>query len=396
MNNNRKCNSLTHESAYIKTRVSRNRARVQFVGVIYLLSTLLIALAACFPLFDLEMQEGAPVGLSVFWKVLMPSNWKNLGGWVGKLSFINAGLYAVMIFVVLVCALIALAKISWLFKTKVSKTYGLNRNVYAMEDLGKLFSFTYALVLSVYFVMSVLCGESYINNLMFLIIGIGLVVHLICGLIGGNASYFNIEDGRITEDARNVGRAPAFLRNVLQLVSVFVMMYYFQKVSTLHTVIGPLMESGAASKYVVGQPLTYVSIFFQFVACACLVPLLFHATSTTEYNIDGALGAGMKTFKIFIVVMFLAMGAVVAGQYLFGQMTFELVDGVVVNEAVQALNVDAIILAVIAFAMCMVELIMRNMPYYDNNSNVRGEKRGQRNECVSSNSPAVVVHIYNN
>ena len=178
------------------------------------------------------------------------------------------------------------------------------------------------------------------------------------------------------------------------------MMYYFQKISTLHTVFPSLLETGAISKYIIGQYLSYGSIFFQVVACACLIPLLFHATATTEYNIDGALGMGMKTFKIFIVLTLLTMGAVVGCQYLFGQMIFEVVDGATVNEVVKTLNIDAIIMAGVAFVMSIVELIMRNMPghgkYYGENGNVRTEKRGQRNECVSTNNPAVVVHIYNN
>ena len=146
----------------------------------------------------------------------MPSNWKNLASWEGKLNFLNAALYGAMFFVVAICLVLALGKISWLCKRKVSKTYGLNRNVYAMEDLGKLFSFSYALVLSVYFVMSVLCGTCYVNRLMYLLIVFGLFVHLLCGVVGGKASYFNVDEGRIVEDARTIGRAPAFFRNTFR------------------------------------------------------------------------------------------------------------------------------------------------------------------------------------
>ena len=388
----RKNTVLTHEGAVLKSRVTKTRFRARFVGIIYTIAIVVLALAACLPFFDLGKQPNAPVGLTAFSKVFAPATWKTLG----LRSITNAVLYGVLLLVLFINVLRAMSKMSWLFKQKVSKTYGLNRNVYAMEDLGKIFSGSYAMILVTYFLMTIVGGAAYFNALMYIVIGFGLFVHLFAGFIGGKASYFKMEGCRIVEDARDVSRFPALFRNVLQLIAVFAMMVYFEKVSVLDTFARPLLlEKGGIQNYVAGQPLAYLSIVLQALCVVCFIPLIFHATGTTEYNIDGAYGSGMKTFRVFAFLVFLAMGAAVASQYVIGQATLAVVDGAKVVEVVKALDMDVLYIAGIALVMFIVEIIMRNMPGYKDDS----KENNCNCNCSSSNNsnnPAVVLHIYNN
>jgi predicted RNA-binding Zn-ribbon protein involved in translation (DUF1610 family) len=256
----------------------------------------------------------------------------------------------------------ALGKLGWLFKKKASKTYGFNRNVYAMEDLGNIFSGSYAVILTVYFLIAVLCGAAYPQMLLYIVLGGGAFIHLFAGFIGGKASYFDIEDGEITEDKRVVGRFPAFFRNVLQIAAVGAMMYYFMKTQVVGAVLRPLLEKGGWEKYVLAEPLTFIPVALQLLTVICLLPLIKHATATTEYNIDGANGPGMKTFRVFSFFTFLAAAGTVACRYLLGEITFTVANGVTSFEVVKYLDKASIIIAVVALVMFIIELIMRKAP----------------------------------
>lgn len=361
MKGNRKKTVLTHQGAELKTRVARNRCRAQFVGIIYFIAIVLLAAIACLPLFDLGKQEYAPVGLSAVASALTPEALKAVNTWAGLVPVVNAALYIAMFAGVLLNVVRAAFKLKWLCKKKVSKTYGFNRNVYAMEDLGKIFSGSYAVMLIAYFLMAMLSGKAYPNLLMYLTFIGCAFIHLFAGFIGGKASYFNIEEGQITEDARVVGRFSALFRNVLQLVVVFSLMDYFQRTNLVH-VAARLLEVDGINKYFASQPLGCVPAVMQYVGILCLIPLIKHATATTEFNIDGAYGAGMKTFRVFCFFLCGAIGLAIVGEYFIGGIVFSVVDGATIAKVVRYGNWGALNMFVVVFVMFIIEVLMRNMP----------------------------------
>ena len=389
MTGNRKNRALTHQGAELKTRVARTRSRAQFVGIIYFISIILLATTAFLPFFDVEKQQHAPVGVLAALKVFEPANLQALKTWAGMLTFINALLYLTMLLVVVINVVRASAKLGWLFKKKVSKTYGFNRNVYAMDDLGKIFSSSYSVMLIKYFLTAMLCGVVYPNLLMYLVFICGALVHVFAGVVGGKASYFNVEEGQITEDARVVGRFSAFFRNVLQLALVFFLMDYFQRINVVHTIIGRVLEVNAIQNYIVGQPLAYIPAVMQVLGVICLIPLIKHATGTTEYNIDGAYGAGMKTFRVFCFLLCGAIGFAILGEYYIGGAVFTSVDGVTLVNVVRHGNWDALNMFVVTFAMFIVEVLMRNMPGHK-----KAKSRKSRDDDDEESKPAVVLYVY--
>lgn len=396
MKRNRKKTTLTQRGAYLKTRIAGNRRRAEFVGIVYLLSIIALAAVSCLWLFDLSKQPNAPLGVTKFWREFMPKNLKAVKSWTDLLGIVNASIYALMLLGCVINVIRGLGKLCWLFKKKASKTYAFNRNVYAMEDLGNIFSGSYAVILTAYFMIAVLCGEAHPNLLMYITLGGGLVIHLFAGFVGGKVRYYDIVDNEIVEDVRHVGRGTAFLRNVLQLVAVFAMLYFFQKVSVLHTFIGPLLEKGGIKNYVSGKVLGYVGIALQLVTFICLLPLIKHATATTEYNLDGAKGAGMKTFRVFAFFVFLASAAMVACKYFIGEASVKLtmVDGAnwTSVEIVKGLNINAIILGSIALVMFIIEVIMRNMPGFKKNTPKDKEVETDYNYSNESGRPAPAPH----
>lgn len=391
MTGNRTKKVLTTQGAELKNRVARTRSRAQFAGIVYFVSIIVLAIAACLPLFDLSKQQNAPIGVFEAVKMFKPATLQTLNSWTGMLTFVNALLYMVMLLVVLINVIRASTKLCWLCKRKASKTYGFNRNVYAMSDLGKIFSGSYAMLLITYFLIAMLNGAAYPNLLMYIVFVGGAFVHVFAGVIGGKASYFNIEEGQIKEDARIVGMFAAFFRNLLQLALVFFLMDQFQKINVVYTIIGPLLEVGAIQNYVVGQPLAYIPAVMQLLGVVCMIPLIKHATATTEYNIDGAYGAGMKTFRIFCFLLCGVIGLAIVGEYYFGGIVFSSVDGVTLVNVVRYGNWTALNMFVVTFVMFIIEILMRNMPGHK-----KAKAKAKKCRCNDDDEdkPAVVLYVY--
>ena len=225
------------KGVYLKNRIARTRSRAKFVGIIYLLATIAFAALGCLPLL---VNDLAPVGVMEFWKVFLPENFK-LDTIEAILRVVNAVVYALVLLGLVVNVFKALSKLNWLFKRKASRTYGFNRNVYAMEDLGKIFSGSFALLIVGYFLMALISGGHEINMFMLIMLGAGLFIHIVFGWIGGKASQFSSDDGEIVEQKREVGRFVPFIRNLFQIAATFFMMYVFLQINTIHSCIGPLL-----------------------------------------------------------------------------------------------------------------------------------------------------------
>ncbi len=380
MSKSRNTTSLSQKAVYLKSRIARNRRRAEFAGVIYLLATLALAVAAFLPML---VQELAPVGVFEFYKVFMPKNIKNLKTAADIVRFVNGSLYALMLLGVVINALRALCKIGWLYKKRASRTYGFNRNVYAMEDLGRIFSGSYIVIMISYFLIALICGEAKVNYLMLIVLGGGLLIHLFAGFIGGKAAYFDIANGEIIEQRRLVGRFAPLFRNVLQLAAVFGAMFFFLQVCTLHTVIAPLLEKNAIENYVADQPLAYISLALQVLTAIWLIVLAKHATGITEWNINGPEGAGMKVFRVFSFLTFLTAAATVVCRYLFGEVLFNTVGGTTVKVQ-NYFDLGSIIVAAIFLLMFVIEVVMRNRPAVP-------EKDEGRNIEIMSERPTVAA-----
>ncbi len=351
----RKTSALTSRGLYLRKRIARNRSRAKWVGFLYLLA--IIALAAVVCVFPLIKHELASLKVMEFWKVFKPANLKGF-----KLSNTDLlyklavnGLYALMLLGLVINVLRALGKLGWLFKKSANKTYGFNRNVYAMEDLGKIFSGSFTIIVVTYFLIAVMCkdygGATYqIDKIKLLaVLGGGVVLHILCGIWGASTRYYDFEDGEIIEQTRVVGRFAPFFRNLLQTACVFALMYFYLDVTTLNVTIPELLSKSGFKSFIKDLP-KVIELAAQIVVLLCLFVLATHAFATTEYNFDGVHGAGMKNFRVFSFFVFLVAGGAAAYKYLM------------VKPAV--LDKGMLIIAGIAFVMFVIELIMRKMPRF--------------------------------
>ncbi|MBO5412127.1 MAG: hypothetical protein J6A38_03520 [Clostridia bacterium] len=366
------------QSVYLKKRIAKTRSRAKLVGLLYLFATMALAAAACLPLLDIGTLS--QLQATKFYKVFKGIKLEHLKTARGVYVYVPYVLYGLLLFVLAINVLKALSKLNWLFKKKASKTYGFNRNVYAMEDLSRIFSGSFAVIILMNFVICVLAGLpvkslefANVKWLVFVIAG-GLAVHFLCGLWGGKASLFVVHEGvGIVEQKRDCGRFAPFIRNLLQVGASFAMLYFFLRGTTLAGCIDALMEKSAIKEYVLHKDtmLYFIASAVQVLMIVWLMVLVKHATASTEYGIEGRHADGMMNFRVFSFFTFLSVIGVLACRYLFGEANFffgvwspleKLSSSEKWFELLKETSLDFLIIGAIAFGMFIIELIMHGAP----------------------------------
>ena len=343
------------EVYFLKKRVSRTRTKAIWVGFFYLLGT--IALAALAVLPTLNIDYISILGEKPVWADL------KLGL---NVDTISRALYIIMLVILLVNVFVSIAKIDWLYKKKASNTYGFNLNVYAMQEMGQIFSASFSVILIGNVLIALLNGnygsaellsfegfKDLFNESQFLpavphvalIIGAGVVLHFVLGVWGAKISLFSVEDGSgVVENKRQMGRFAPFIRNLLQVIVSLVIPTMLLQVNSIDVFVKNALN---------GTIVVDIPAILQIVIFIIWAVLIVHATNITEYNLDGAEGNGMKNFKVFIALMLVAAGALYAMAYPESLFKFEDVDATKV-----------LIIAGLSLVMFIIEILMRNAPAF--------------------------------
>ena len=253
---------------------------------------------------------------------------------------------------------------SWLLNKKESKAYGFNRSVYAMHDLGNAFSDCFFAIIGFHFLICLLCGKVSFKPLLFITLFVGVGVHFLCGHHGGKASYFEVnEDGKAVEHKRLFDRLAPFVRNLLQIIATFLMMYFFVEVCNVGACIRPFYNNHGFKEYLVDGILAYASLLLQTLTAISLMVLIRHSVGIAEYDIDGPNASGMKNYRVFVFFVMLTTGATFVCRAVFGEAVFVQKNGETFVSILQWQDWDSLIITAIAFSMFVVEIIMRNMPF---------------------------------
>ena len=333
--------------AALRKRITKVQGKAKFVGVLYLLATIAFLAFACLPVFTLDGTQEGWLYVLTFWKpfeVLQDLTALNAKT---ALAMMVSGTYILMVLVALINVFRAFSKLGWLFKKKPSKQNGHNRNAYAMEDLGKIFSSTFFTVVFFNFGLYVVLHRTAISfNIpnIICIAAVGLIIHFVCGHIGGNVSLFVADGDTLTEEKRECGRVAPIIRNVLQIAAVVAIGYMV----VLTCNVGGWAEKILAYSVeeIFAQPIGLIACGLLGFALFSYTVLLKHATNITEFDSEGTEASGMKNFRVFTFFIFLmAIGAFVVKYVFF-----------------QEWNTELLIMAGIAFVSFIIEIIMRNMP----------------------------------
>ncbi|MBQ8343208.1 MAG: hypothetical protein IJY21_03775 [Clostridia bacterium] len=352
----------TQQNATLKNRIVKTRGRAKWVGVVYLAASFFVLIAAC---FSMMKSDYVKVGLATVWREFTLSSFKSMSTAVNILPFLLALLYIGMLILLLVMFIRAMWGIGGLFKRKANRKYGFNLNVNAMQGMGKVFSDMFAVVLGVYFVIFALSGSGKPTVFFYVFVLLCLTVHFLCGIRGGKASYFDVdENGQMVERRRLVGRIAPFCRNFVQIVGVFAMMYLFLRTSRIHECIEAMLKKDVWVNHFLKNVVSFASVLLQFVTGISLLVLLKHATGTAEFDMEGTRASGMKNYRVFAFFIFLASGATFFYRELFGEVALrysELEERTFITIS-RWTDQTSLLLAGLGLAMFIFEIIMRNYP----------------------------------
>lgn len=323
----------------LKKRVKKVQGSAKFAGILYLLGSIaLFGAAAVLRLFDGTCLAPAgagqlsPIVLSFYQPVLAL-----LEGGADALSAINAAqiidlatvlVFAVMLLIMFVNVIRCLGKLSWLFKRRASYVNGFNRNAYAMDDMAKAFSSSFAALIVCNLIIFTLSGGMAaleaendllrLNLLGLAPVAVGLVIHFLAGLIGGKVTLFTVGE-HMQEEVRQDGLFLYFVRNVLQIAATAAIVYFMLCESVVLEALQGVLVAIVDNK----ESFSAIDIKSLIPAAAEMVASLFvlvmlkHATADTEFNREGHAGAGMHNFTVFAFLsaaVLAAMGVVLAAE----------------------------------------------------------------------------------
>ncbi|MBQ8657535.1 MAG: hypothetical protein IJ506_00180 [Clostridia bacterium] len=304
-----------HNRAAFKRKIGNAHARAKAVGTLYFLATIALAVLAFFPMLSIG---GVNLWVLSFWERFAAL--KNLQGvtFAVILDLAVAVFYALILLTVVCNVLRSFKKLGWLFKKKPSRSNGYNRNVYAMEDLGRLFSGSFHTILAFSFLIYLISKDATIALqplYAYIALGVGFGVHFLGGLVGGGVSLFAIEGGAMHEERRRGSVWIPFLRNLVQIAIVAGIGYFLIKSGQILFLAETLRASEFTGILAKWKDLLVPAVFL--VVYLWLLPLLKHATGLTEYDREGCEASGMKNFRIFTLLILLTSGATVVVEYIF-------------------------------------------------------------------------------
>ncbi len=359
----------------VKKRIAKAHSKAEFVGILYLIATVFLAAMAFLPLV-----YGTSVGsmwVKNFWKPFLELKNIKTSETAVILNAFVALVYALLLLTVVINVLKSLSKLGRLFKKRASRLNGFNRNVIAMEEMGKIFSGTYCVFIAFPFMIHLVSGAGF-ANLFYISVAVGLIFHFWCGLVGGNVSLFTVGDNPV-EEKRTLGRVAPFFRNIAQLVFVGLIMYFISESNLMLNAV-KWLENNAFSELFKSKMdvLIYgVLPLLQLLVCIWTLVLLKHATATTEFDREGMEASGMRNFRVFSIITFITAAVFFALLFVAkGKQDFI------------APTMSTLYLAIVALAAIIEEFCMCRLPNVKGNPAEVSEEASVAEEATDNNASA--------
>lgn len=362
MAQNAAVNNAANRASFVKKRIAKARSRARNTGFWYLIATIALFVLTCLSLVTLTYNtiggsETTQIGVMTFvGGVEAFKAGQKSGEWV-----ILFAIYGVLILILLINVLRTLGKLKWLFTKKASRLYGVNRNAYAMDDLGRIFSGSFASIIAFHFAYIMIPTVSVqFNMFAYVAFGVGIFFHFACGISAGKVSLFSTNGNTFAEEKREVGLFLPFVRNIFQIAAVAGILFILTQSNIFSSAFTAFMNVGNAniSKAGVGvfwQELL-VALWAAIIPLLCAILLLitaimlWRALDGVEFDVEGPDAPGKKKFLVSSIVMVLVVAAIY------------LVQMYVQKEAAlpQDFLTKILYIGGIALAMVLIELIFRS------------------------------------
>ena len=335
--------------AFIRSRIDKSRRRAAVVGLMYLFALAAIIAVSCLGLLTSEYAAVTPKAALVAAKSQKFSSFAA----ILNIKFCTAALYLLAMLSAVICLLNATTYLKNLFKKKVSRVYGLNANIDAMDSMGRMFSFGFASILIAHVLIYAFCGITVaFTTYAYVVLAIGFVAHFIGGFCGGKVSAFYIDDEKgVSESKRPYGRLIPLMRNFAQFVAIGAIGYLFLRDNSIHNALKFIETDGFNAMKAFGVSL--VPLVCEFLTVLWMIGMIIHAVGSAEYSVEGPYAMGIRNFRIFSALMFLTNAASVVCQYMIGEVRFSNLT------TVKELDRGVIVIAAIGFVMFVMDFILK-------------------------------------
>ena len=335
--------------AFIRSRIDKSRRRAAVVGLMSLFALAAIIAVSCLGLLTSEYAAVTPKAALVAAKSQKFSSFAA----ILNIKFCTAALYLLAMLSAVICLLNATTYLKNLFKKKVSRVYGLNANIDAMDSMGRMFSFGFASILIAHVLIYAFCGITVaFTTYAYVVLAIGFVAHFIGGFCGGKVSAFYIDDEKgVSESKRPYGRLIPLMRNFAQFVAIGAIGYLFLRDNSIHNALKFIETDGFNAMKAFGVSL--VPLVCEFLTVLWMIGMIIHAVGSAEYSVEGPYAMGIRNFRIFSALMFLTNAASVVCQYMIGEVRFSNLT------TVKELDRGVIVIAAIGFVMFVMDFILK-------------------------------------
>ncbi len=308
---------IQSKAGLLKRRVSEVHSRAKSVGIIYLFATIgLFVAALLMPLMNgtalfccgKKAVVSAYDGLRGLLNTGLGAIFQTPASIIALLQFI---LYFVLLLILLINVFRALGKLNWLFKKKASYVNGFNRNMYAMDALGRRFASSFAAVAVFYLLFALLTlGSTPALTLGgAIVLGVALLIRFVCGAMEGNVPLFTT-GGKIIEQKRDHGVFIYFVRNFVQVAVLAGVLIFLMKASVLADSFENMLTQIIVEKnkmYIIN--VNAFPVYVEMLAFIFLTVMIKHTTASTEYSRNCNHTTGIKNFSVFacaLTIMFAA------------------------------------------------------------------------------------------
>ncbi len=357
---------------YVKRRIAKAQGAAKTVGILYLLATVAVMALFCLGVCKIEY---ASLTAFDFYTIF----YRQTGNAQEVTALISTVVYVAALLAMLIAFIVALTKLRWLFCRKASRLYGFNRNMYAMDDLGKCFSYTFATGLAACYFIALTATGFTVELFGYIFLAVGIVAHFILGLVSGSISLFDTTEG-ITEQKREVGYFAPFMRNLIQLAATGGMLFLFVQNNAVYASIVILMDAIVSGQ--IGGLFSHLNdcliVIGQIILAIAVLLMIFSATSTKEFDLEGAETPGRKLFLLWATLAFLGAATSAAGFYL--------------NKLTGESMTSVFIYAAIALVAVIVELCTIGCPHVDYEKLDDMDAKDFIRANANNNQPNVYMH----
>lgn len=297
----------------LKKRIRSIHRRAKFVGILYLLATIALAALACLPLIKIENSDYLwliNLDAGAFAGFVEPFTALTSGAEMDAkllLDVVSAVLYVLVLLIAVINVMRCFTKLNFLFKKKASRSLGFNRNMFAMDQMGKAYSASFIWMVVLYFFIIMIRTYVFTTTFTLIALAVGVAFHFICGLIGSSVTLFvEVENDeqrfrftygenggtgwssntlRVEEQKREQPVRTFFLRNVIQVVLSCVMMYFFLSFSTVGYAVTDIV--GGNMDALMNDMMGYlIPVAVQLLTAIMTCVVFSYALSTNEYDRD--------------------------------------------------------------------------------------------------------------